>query len=148
MFSKGGGVSIPVILAARILRIPIFIHESDSVPGRANMYASKFASRIALSFSEAGEYFKNKKEGIVVHTGHPIRGELIAPQKTGAMEFLQLEEGIPTIFLIGGSLGSVLLNDALLESLPVLLNNYQVIHQTGKANFQGRRTCFVGYSGI
>ncbi len=134
IFSKGGGVSIPVVLAARILKIPVFIHESDSVPGRANMYASKFASRIAVSFSEAAQYFK-KKEGVVVHTGHPIRSELTSPQKTGAMEFLHLENDIPTIFLIGGSLGSVLLNDALLESLPILLNNYQVIHQTGKANY-------------
>lgn len=144
VFSKGGGVSIPVVLAARILRIPIFIHESDSVPGRANLYASKFASRIAVSFSEAAASFK-VKEGVVVHTGHPIRSELITPQKNGAAEFLKLESGIKTIFLIGGSLGAVMLNDALLESLPVLLNKYQVIHQTGKANFTDvkNRTDFI-----
>lgn len=134
VFSKGGGVSVPVVTAARLLRIPVFIHESDSVPGRANVYASKFASRIAVSFAEASASFKGK-EKILVHTGHPIRAELLSPQKTGAIEFLKLEKNIPTIFLTGGSQGAVMLNDALLDSLATILNKYQVIHQTGKANF-------------
>ncbi len=133
IFSKGGGVSIPVVVASRILRIPLFIHESDSVPGRANAWAAKFAARIAVSFPDAADFFP---KGKAIFTGNPIRQELLFPQKTGAHEYLKLENEAPVILILGGSLGSELLNNTLLDALPTLVEKYQVLHQTGKNNFK------------
>ncbi|MBI5126678.1 MAG: undecaprenyldiphospho-muramoylpentapeptide beta-N-acetylglucosaminyltransferase [Candidatus Taylorbacteria bacterium] len=134
VFGKGGYASFPTLFAARLLRIPVVIHESDSVPGRVNTWAGKFARKIAISYPEAAQYFKNKDR--VAFTGNPIRKEIIAPLSNGAHEFLGLEQGIPTILVLGGSQGSQVINDAIVESLPKLLENYQVIHQTGKNNYK------------
>jgi UDP-N-acetylglucosamine--N-acetylmuramyl-(pentapeptide) pyrophosphoryl-undecaprenol N-acetylglucosamine transferase len=133
VFGKGGFVSFPVLLAARILRIPVVIHESDTVPGRTNMWAGKFADRVALSFSEASRYFKADK---VAHTGHPVRRELIIPVKEGSHDYLKLEEKTPTVLILGGSQGSQIINDNILDSLPVLVEHYQIIHQTGQKHFE------------
>ncbi len=130
---KGGYASFPPLLAARILRIPVIIHESDSSPGRVNAWAGKFAQRIAVSYPEAGKYFKKEK---VAFTGNPIRKEIINPLSNGAKEFLKLEENTPTIFIIGGSQGAQNINDTVIESLPELVERYQVIHQTGRKNFE------------
>ncbi len=132
VFSKGGYVSFPPLVAARILGIPVIIHESDSFPGRANLWAGKFAKKIAVSYPSAGEYFK---AGKVAYTGNPIRPELMTLQKNGAREFLKLEENVPVILIMGGSLGSKIINDTILDSLTTLLKDYQLIHQTGKDNF-------------
>jgi UDP-N-acetylglucosamine--N-acetylmuramyl-(pentapeptide) pyrophosphoryl-undecaprenol N-acetylglucosamine transferase len=133
VFSKGGYVSFPVVFAARLLRIPVFIHESDSVPGRANLWAGKFASKVAVSYAEAAEYFP---KGKVAHTGNPIRRELIRPIHEGSHEHLKTEEGIPIILILGGSQGSQIINEVMLDILPNILNRYQVIHQAGGNNFQ------------
>jgi UDP-N-acetylglucosamine--N-acetylmuramyl-(pentapeptide) pyrophosphoryl-undecaprenol N-acetylglucosamine transferase len=132
VFGKGGYASFPVLFAARILRIPVIIHESDAVPGRVNIWAGKFATRIAVSYEEAAKFFPAEK---VANTGNPIRKELIEPLKEGAHEFLKLSSAIPTILILGGSLGSQIINDTLIDALPELLKKYQVIHQTGKDNF-------------
>jgi UDP-N-acetylglucosamine--N-acetylmuramyl-(pentapeptide) pyrophosphoryl-undecaprenol N-acetylglucosamine transferase len=132
VFGKGGYVSFPALFAARILRIPVIIHESDSAPGRVNKWASKFAQKIAVSYKEAADDFP---PGKVAFTGNPIRSELITPLKNGAYEFLKLESGTPTILIIGGSQGSQMINDTVLDILPSLIEKYQVIHQTGKNNF-------------
>ncbi len=131
IFSKGAYASFPALMAARILRIPVVIHESDSAPGRVNKWAGKFAKRIAISFPEALEYFPKEH---TAWTGQPIRKELLQPAKEGPYEFFKLQKGIPTIFILGGSQGSAIINDAILEALPVLLPNYQIIHQVGRAN--------------
>jgi UDP-N-acetylglucosamine--N-acetylmuramyl-(pentapeptide) pyrophosphoryl-undecaprenol N-acetylglucosamine transferase len=131
VFGKGGYASFPAIFAARILRIPVVIHESDSVPGRVNLWAGKFAQRVALSYPDAAKYFK--KETIAL-TGNPIRKDLDVALTSNAHEFLHLDPTIPTIFIIGGSLGSQMINEIVTEALPRLLNDYQVIHQTGKRN--------------
>jgi len=136
VFGKGGYASFPALLAARILRIPVVIHESDSRPGRVNAWAAKFAKRIAVSYPEAAQYFPKNK---VAFTGNPIRTELVTLQREGAYEFLKLEHDIPTILILGGSLGSQTMNEHLVDALPALLNKYQVIHQTGKNNFDDVR---------
>lgn len=134
VFGKGGYASFPTLLAARILNIPVVIHESDSIPGRVNKWAGKFAKRIAVSYPEAVNYFTHKDR--VAHTGNPIRKEIIQPLQNGAREFLNLEEGIPTVLVLGGSQGSQNINDIIINALPELLNEYQIIHQTGKANLE------------
>lgn len=132
VFGKGGYVSFPAVFAARVLGIPVIIHESDSVPGRVNLWAGKFAKRIAISFPTAADYFPKDK---VALTGNPIRAELMTVQTQGAHEYLHLEDGVPTILVMGGSSGSQIINANLIDALPTLLNNYQVIHQTGRDNY-------------
>jgi len=132
---KGGYGSFPAIFAARILRIPVVIHESDSMPGRVNVWASKFAKKIAISYEEAATHFK-AKEGVVAYTGNPIRSDIMQPLTNGANEFLRLEDKTPTIVVLGGSQGSQNINDVIVEALPELLNRYQIVHQVGRANIK------------
>jgi len=133
VFGKGGYASFPALLAARLLKIPVIIHESDSKPGRVNAWAGKFAKKIALSYPDAAAYFP-KKEGVVALTGCPIRAEISQPLSNGAHEFLQLEQHTPVVLILGGSQGATTINDAIIQGLPELLNKYQVIHQTGRNN--------------
>ncbi len=132
VFSKGGYPAVPVVLAAKVLRIPVVVHESDTVPGRANRLTSKYANRIAISFKEAYAYFDKKKTALV---GHLVRRELQKPVYEGADEYLKLNSTIPTIFIMGGSQGAKLINETILSILPELVKKYQIIHQTGTKNF-------------
>lgn len=133
VFAKGGYASFPVLFAARFLRIPVIIHESDAVPGRVNLWAGKFATRIAVSYEEAAKFFPADRVAV---TGNPIRRELSEPLKEGAHEFLKLSTTIPTILVMGGSLGAQIINDSVIDALPELLKRFQIIHQTGKDNFE------------
>ncbi len=132
VFGKGGYASFPSLFAAKLLGIPVVIHESDSHPGRVNLWASRFARQIAVSYPEAANYFPKEK---VVLTGNPLRKEILSPITRGAHEFLELERDVPIIFITGGSQGASNVNDVLIDILPSLVKKYQVIHQTGKANF-------------
>jgi len=134
VFGKGGYASFPIILAARILRIPVMIHESDSAPGRVNLFAGKFAKRIAVSFKEAATYFPMRK---VAWTGQPIRIEIekTAPREEG-LEYFKFESSVPVVLILGGSQGAELINNTIIDALPRLVGNYQVIHQTGVRNFK------------
>lgn len=131
VFAKGGYASFPTLVAARILQIPVIIHESDSAPGRVTAWAGKFAHYIALSYTESSSYFPKEKTARV---GQPVRPELEHPMRDGAYEFLNLEKETPIIFIIGGSLGAQIINDVVIQALPELVNSYQIIHQTGKNN--------------
>ncbi len=137
VFSKGGYLSFPVVTAARLLRIPVFIHESDASPGRVNKYSAKFAQRIAVSFPEAMEYFPKEKTAV---TGLPMRRGVVKPVGVGAYEFLKLKSDIPTILIVGGSQGSEIINDEILDALPMLLQKYQIIHQCGVKNISSMET--------
>lgn len=134
VFAKGGYSSFPTLFAARLLRIPVIIHESDSAPGRVNKWASKFAKRIAISYKEAIDYFPKDK---VALTGQPVRKTVMHPTSNGAKEFLALGEDIPTIFILGGSQGATLINETIINALPRLISKYQIIHQTGKEHIKG-----------
>jgi len=133
VFSKGGYESFPPVLAARILGIPIIIHESDAIPGKANVWAGKFAKRIAVSFDGSAEYFP---KGNAAVAGNPIRKEFFIREVLGAKEYFKLEDGTPTIFIFGGSQGAKNINDNVLDILPELLPDYQIIHQCGENNYQ------------
>ena len=135
VFGKGGYASFPALFAAKLLRIPVIIHESDSHPGKVNAWAGKFAKRIAVSYPEAAKSFGTKKKDRIAFTGNPIRPAIAAPIRNGAHEFLQLEPELPTILVLGGSQGAAKINDTILEALPELLNRYQLILQTGRDNF-------------
>lgn len=131
VFGKGGFATFPVLFAARILRIPVIIHETDTVPGRANAWAGKFAKRIAVGYPDAAANFP---EGKVAYTGNPVRKEIAAPDKKTAQDFFKLEASVPTILVLGGSQGSQIINNAVLDALPNLLPRYQIIHQVGEKN--------------
>ncbi|PIT91387.1 undecaprenyldiphospho-muramoylpentapeptide beta-N-acetylglucosaminyltransferase [Candidatus Kaiserbacteria bacterium CG10_big_fil_rev_8_21_14_0_10_49_17] len=133
VFSKGGYASFPTVFAARLLRIPVIIHESDASLGRVNAWAKKFAEKIAVSYPELAEELNDER---VAYTGNPIRKELLSPQHEGADEFLHLEAGTPTLFFIGGSSGAQAINDVVLTALPELVKKYQIIHQTGEKNLE------------
>ncbi|KKT09317.1 MAG: UDP diphospho-muramoyl pentapeptide beta-N acetylglucosaminyl transferase [Parcubacteria group bacterium GW2011_GWA1_43_21] len=132
VFCKGGFSSFPPVLAARILRIPIFVHESDSHPGRVNTWAGKFADRVAVSYHDALKYFPAVHTAV---TGNPLREEILNPNQAGALEFLGLEADRPIIMVVGGSQGAVKINNTIIDILPELLKKYQIIHQTGAKNF-------------
>lgn len=134
--SKGGYGSVPTVLAARFLRIPIIIHESDAKPGRANLLAAKFATKIAISFESAAAFFPEKTRDKIARTGIPIRKALMRIELEGARQYLGLESNIPTILILGGSQGAVKINEVILSSLPALVSRANIIHQTGQANFK------------
>jgi UDP-N-acetylglucosamine--N-acetylmuramyl-(pentapeptide) pyrophosphoryl-undecaprenol N-acetylglucosamine transferase len=130
VFSKGGSGSFSVTIAARILGIPIFIHESDVVPGLSNQKTSKWAKKIFTSFPKT-EYFNPLK---VTQTGNPIREDLLDGNKTKAGEIFNLSLTRPIILITGGSQGAEAINDFTLLVLNSLLKNYEIIHVTGPAN--------------
>lgn len=130
VFAKGAYASFPTLLAAKLLGIPVIIHESDSAPGRVTSWAGKFAQYIAVSYKESFQYFPAER---TAHVGQPIRPEIEHPSQ-GGVEYLGLETGVPVIVVIGGSLGAQMINEKILLALPDLLANYQIIHQTGRAN--------------
>ena len=142
IFAKGGYLSFPVALAARVLRIPLIIHESDSVPGRVNLFAGRFARRVAVSFAEAAQFFPKDKTAWM---GHPIRQDVIYPAvRSEAREYLKLDEKLPVIWVLGGSQGAQIINDVVMDTLPELVKNYQIIHQVGPKNLKDAQTRILG----
>jgi len=147
IFSKGGFGSIPGVIASKLLFVPIFFHESDIAPGATNKFLSNFALEIFVSFPET-EYFSLKK---IIVVGNPIRKELLNGSKEEAKSLFKLnsrattkgEEGDlspspsqkPLILILGGSQGAQRINDEILEILPQLLENFEVIHQCGENNY-------------
>lgn len=133
VFSKGGYASFPALFAARMLLIPVIIHDSDSIPGRVTLWSSKFANKIAISYDDAARYFPENVQSKIALTGQPIRKELLKTEPEGAFEYLRLDPSIPTIFILGGSQGAQNINNVILDTLPSLLEQYQIIHQVGSA---------------
>ena len=132
IFSKGGYASLPVVLVGWLYRIPIMIHESDAKPGMANDMLSKFADRVAVTYPEAEAEFPSAQ---VVLTGNPLREDINQGSAQKAREKFELTESKRVIFVWGGSQGARVINNKILDILPALLHKYQVIHQTGEANF-------------
>lgn len=131
VFGKGGYASFPTLFAAHLFGIPVILHESDAVPGRVNKWASKFAKAVAVSYPEAAKSFPKDK---AIVTGNPIRKEILTPITRGAHDFLGLEEGIPILLVLGGSQGAKVINEAVLDALPLFLERYQIVHQVGEQN--------------
>ncbi|MEG0132522.1 MAG: undecaprenyldiphospho-muramoylpentapeptide beta-N-acetylglucosaminyltransferase [Clostridium sp.] len=142
VFSKGGFVSVPVVLGAYFNRIPIIIHESDITPGLANKIAMPYATKICVTFKEAMEHVNKKK---AVLTGSPIREELFSGSKIKAREFCGFKDKKPVILVTGGSLGSRILNECVRESLKDLLEKFNVIHLCGKGNLNRNFNKTEGY---
>ena len=131
VFSKGGFVSVPVVLAAKSLHIPAIRHESDMTPGLANKIAMKGAVKICCNFPETVKYLP---EGKGVLTGSPIRQQLLHGDRQKALEFTGLKGDRHILLIIGGSLGSVFINNAVRGALDDLLQKFEIIHLCGKGN--------------
>lgn len=132
VFSKGGYGSFPAALVAKILAIPLVLHESDVSPGLASKIESKWAQEIFTSFSKT-EFFPPDK---IILVGNPIRKEILGGQKEKAQKIFNLKREKPLILILGGSQGSQRVNELILEILPQLLENFELIHQTGPKNFK------------
>jgi UDP-N-acetylglucosamine--N-acetylmuramyl-(pentapeptide) pyrophosphoryl-undecaprenol N-acetylglucosamine transferase len=127
VFSKGGFVSCPVVWAAWLLGRPVIIHESDITPGLANRLSIPFAKKICYSFPETAK-------GKGVHTGIPIRNTLFSGNAEEGRKICGFKDSKPVVMIIGGSLGSQVINTAIRESLPTLLREYNICHICGKGN--------------
>ncbi|PJJ30190.1 undecaprenyldiphospho-muramoylpentapeptide beta-N-acetylglucosaminyltransferase [Lacrimispora celerecrescens] len=142
VFSKGGFVAVPVVLAAKHCKVPVIIHESDMTPGLANRLSISSAAKICCNFPETLPYLPKEK---AVLTGSPIRKELLMGDRQTGLKYARLSANRPVILIIGGSLGSVTVNTALRGILPKLLKNYQVIHICGKGNLDESLIGMEGY---
>ena len=142
VFSKGGFVSVPVVRAAASLHIPCIIHESDMTPGLANKICIPAASKVCCNFPETLKYLPEDK---AVLTGSPIREELLHGDRLAGLQYAHLSADRPVILIIGGSLGSVTVNQAVRGILPQLLKTYQVIHICGKGNLDESLIGTEGY---
>ncbi|HHT97759.1 MAG TPA: undecaprenyldiphospho-muramoylpentapeptide beta-N-acetylglucosaminyltransferase [Clostridiales bacterium] len=143
VFSKGGFVSVPVVLAAKSRKIPVIVHESDITPGLANKIAFPSAQIICANFPETMRYLPEGKAHI---TGTPIRRELFHGDKSKGLSFCGLNNKKPVLLIIGGSTGSKIINDTVKEVLPTLLKDYQIIHLCGKDNLDDSLYHLTGYS--
>lgn len=132
VFSTGGYSSVPTVFAARILRIPVFTHAADAVPGRANIWAGKFAERISISYADAASYFKHADRVALV--GNPVRREVRELVSRDAHAYFQFVQTMPSLLVLGGSQGADAINTTILRALPTLLEKFQIIHQVGKNN--------------
>lgn len=133
VFAKGGSASVPVVLAAWVYRIPIIIHDSDAVAGRANRFLASFATRIAIAYPGARTYFPESKTAL---TGNPVREEILRGEAARGAASLGLTLEKPVLLVLGGSQGATLLNESLLHILPELLRaGIKVVHQTGRENY-------------
>src|SRR3989338_221304 len=132
VFSKGGFASFPVLAAARFYGIPVIIHESDSVPGRVNAWAAKFVDRIAVSFPETLQYFPKEK---TAYMGNPVRSRILGGNENEGIALFELEPHVPVLLVLGGSQGAQPINTAFLQVVGSLIETHQVIHQTGKDNY-------------
>ena len=130
VFSKGGFVSVPVTMAAWLLRIPVVLHESDLTPGLANKISLPFAQELCLTFPDSLRYLKGR--GVV--TGTPIRAELTRGSKSQGLRLCKFSEGTPTLLVMGGSLGARILNQTIRDNLDILTKDYQIIHLCGQGN--------------
>ncbi|MDD3339718.1 MAG: undecaprenyldiphospho-muramoylpentapeptide beta-N-acetylglucosaminyltransferase [Lachnospiraceae bacterium] len=142
IFSKGGFVSVPVVIAAKKCGVPAIIHESDMTPGLANKLSIPSATKVCCNFPETVALLPKDK---AVLTGTPIRQELMEGSKEAARAFTGFNKEKPVILIIGGSLGSAVVNDAIRAILPDLLKEFQVIHLCGKGKLDESLNHVEGY---
>ena len=143
VFSKGGFVSVPVVMAAKTRHIPVIIHESDLTPGLANKLAMPSATKVCCKFPETLPYLPKEKAAL---TGSPIRQELLHGNKQAAKDFCGFTDDLPILMVMGGSIGSVYINNAIRGCIDTLLTKYQISHLCGKGNIDESHKDKKGYA--
>jgi len=131
VFSKGGYVSVPVVIAASKQKVPVIIHESDMTPGLANRICAKYATKICTSFPETLSAFPKDK---TIYTGSPVRSFLKNGNPANGRTMAGFTDDKPILLVLGGSQGSVFINHLILEALPAMTKNYQVLLVSGHGN--------------
>lgn len=142
VFSKGGFISVPVVIGAWFNRVPIVIHESDMTPGLANKIALKFAQKICTTFDSTLKYVPTSKG---IHTGSPIRMSVLTGDKNKGLNYTKLPDDKPILMITGGSLGSVAINICLRACLDTLTKTFNIIHQCGKDRIDTAYNHINGY---
>lgn len=142
VFSKGGFVAVPVVMAASHAGIPVISHESDMTPGLANKLSLAFCTKICCNFPETLQYLPEDK---AILTGCPIREELLTGDRESGLKLTGFNSSKPVLLVMGGSLGSVKVNQAVRSILPDLLKDYQIVHLCGKGNLDETLTSMPGY---
>lgn len=142
IFSKGGFVSVPVVIAGKRNHVPVIIHESDMTPGLANKISIPSATKVCCNFPETLQSLPADK---AILTGSPIRQELMTGDKDRARPFCGFKDIKPVILIVGGSLGAAAVNDAVRGVLPELLKEFQIIHLCGKGKLDASLTNTEGY---
>ena len=142
VFSKGGFVTVPVVIAAKKCKIPAIIHESDMTPGLANKLCLSSASKICCNFPETVNNLPTDK---AVLTGTPIRRELLNGNKEAGRKFCGFTDDKPVLMVIGGSLGAASVNENIRKILPELLKEFQVVHLCGKGKTDDSLKSTNGY---
>ncbi len=142
VFSKGGFVSVPVVLAAGRRHIPVVCHESDLTPGLANKLSMPSATKVCCNFPETLPYLP---KGKAVLTGCPIRQELLTGDRQRALSMTGFTASRPVLLVMGGSLGAAAINDAVRNALPELLEHWQIIHLCGRGKLDQSLFSVRGY---
>lgn len=142
VFSKGGFVSVPVVIGAYLNKIPVIIHESDITPGLANKISIPYCTKVCVTFPESINHIKGDK---AVLTGTPIRKEIKEGSKIEGLKICGFENNKPVLLIIGGSLGSKFINDMVREEIHNLLNGYNIVHICGKGNLDNNLSNLKGY---
>lgn len=133
VFSKGGFASTIPSLVASLYFIPLYIHESDAIPGLTNRFLARFSKKIFVSFERAAGFFKNKQ---VVLSGNPVRENLSAGDRNQAAGYFKFKPDKKTVLFIGGSQGAAFINSLLMAGLVQLTREFQIIHQAGERNLE------------
>ena len=133
LFSKGGFVSVPPVVASWLLHIPVVTHESDIDPGLATKIIALFSKVICVSFEETSGFFSRKR---TVYTGNPVRSLIKNGDRNKGLQYLGFKEDLPVVFVMGGSLGAVSLNKAVHEMCRSGGWNFNLVHQCGRGNLE------------
>ena len=133
VFSKGGFVSVPVVYGAKMNGVPVVTHESDLTPGLANKLCLPVAKVQCCTFPEAVKYARGKG----VHTGTPIRPEVLQGDRDHALRSFGFHSTLPVLMVVGGSSGAQAVNQVVWQALPRLTESFQVLHLCGKGNLNG-----------
>jgi UDP-N-acetylglucosamine--N-acetylmuramyl-(pentapeptide) pyrophosphoryl-undecaprenol N-acetylglucosamine transferase len=131
IFSKGGFVTVPVVIAASMKKIPVVAHESDMTPGLANKLSAPFCNKLCVTFRESLKYIKGNK-GVL--TGSPIREEILHGNRDKGIKLCRFVENKEILFVMGGSLGSKIINEEIRKNLDELLQDFNIIHICGTGN--------------
>lgn len=142
VFSKGGFVSVPVVMGSRMNKVPVIIHESDMTPGLANKLSIPLATKVCVTFPESMQHVNKEK---AVLTGLPIREHIRSGKASQGYQLCDFHKQKPVILIMGGSLGSQVINQAVRGSLPRLLEQFQIVHLCGKGNISAELSGTRGY---
>jgi UDP-N-acetylglucosamine--N-acetylmuramyl-(pentapeptide) pyrophosphoryl-undecaprenol N-acetylglucosamine transferase len=142
VFSKGGFVSVPVVIGAHFCHVPVIAHESDLTPGLANRISERYCTKICVTFPETVDKIK---DGKAILTGTPIRNNILEGSKLLGLKFCGFDGAKPVLLIIGGSLGSRFINDCVRNSLSKLLEKYDIVHICGKGNLDKELENIKGY---